>query len=181
MPPTPGPVPNLWQRAATFAATRHRHHLRKDGVTPYIAHPFRVAMIVRDTFGCSDPAVLAAALLHDTIEDTPTDYDDICERFGPEVADLVAAVTKNMILPEAEREAEYDARLAKADWRARLIKLADVLDNSSDAFPGEGWGERMRSRCERALKLAAGDEPRHEPSRKGAAAVRAVLEQLRKV
>ncbi|MCA9299128.1 MAG: bifunctional (p)ppGpp synthetase/guanosine-3',5'-bis(diphosphate) 3'-pyrophosphohydrolase, partial [Phycisphaerales bacterium] len=88
----------MFQRAASFAARRHRHQLRKDGHTPYVAHVYRVAMTVRHVFGCDDLATLAAAVLHDTIEDTDTDFDDIEEAFGTEVALLVAALTKNMLL-----------------------------------------------------------------------------------
>src|SRR2546430_1073016 len=107
------PRPELFQEAAAFAARAHRHQTRKDGKTPYVSHLVRVALTVTQVFGCDDPIVLAAALLHDTIEDTTTDYDDLVERFGREAADCVAALTKNMSLPEKEREREYDHRLAK--------------------------------------------------------------------
>src|SRR5947207_14097454 len=81
--------------AASFAARAHRHQLRKDNQTPYAAHPFRVCLIVRHVFGFDDPKALAAALLHDTIEDTTTDRDDLIEQFGAEVAEWVAALTKD--------------------------------------------------------------------------------------
>lgn len=68
------------QEAASFAARAHRHQVRKDGRTPYTAHPFRVCLVVRHVFGHDDPRMLQAALLHDTIEDTTTDYDDLAER-----------------------------------------------------------------------------------------------------
>lgn len=145
-----------WQRAASFAARAHRHGLRRDGQTPYVAHPFRVAMTVRHVFGCDDAAAVTIALLHDTIEDTGTDYDDLEAEFGGEVARAVAALTKNAALPEGDREAEYDARLAKADWRARLVKLADCYDNFLDAGDAAKKGKMMR-KARRALKLAAGD------------------------
>lgn len=169
----------LWQRAFAFAAWKHRNQTRRDGRTPYVSHVARVAMTVRDIFGCDDPEVLAAAVLHDTIEDTTTDYDDLAELFGPGVADLVSTLTKNMALPEAPREAEYDARLARGDWRARLIKLADVYDNYCDLGndPREGRDKheaKARDKCLRALTLASGDTA-HEPSRLAAAAVRALL------
>src|SRR5262245_43305891 len=96
-----------WHLAADFAAQRHRHGLRKDGVTPYIAHPLRVALTVSAVFGCTDPEVLAAAILHDTIEDTQTDYDDLRERFGAWIADAVATLSVVKSLPEDERDAEY--------------------------------------------------------------------------
>src|ERR1044072_1672501 len=77
----------------------HRPQLRKSRETPYVSHVFRVCLVVRHVFGFDDPKMLAAALLHDTIEDTATDCDDIIERFGPEVAAWVAALTKDMRLP----------------------------------------------------------------------------------
>lgn len=166
----------LWQLAATFAARAHRHGTRKDGATPYIAHPFRVAMTVRDVFGCGDAAAVAAALLHDTIEDTATDYDDLRGAFGDEVAGIVAALTKNKALPEEEREAEYDARLARADWRARLIKLADQFDNLSEAAlqrgrPGVPAVEKTLAKVERGVALARGDAAAHPETARALAAV----------
>ena len=120
--------------AAAFAARAHRHQLRKDKDTPYVSHPFRVCLIARHVFGIDDPKVLAAALLHDTIEDTATDYDDIAEEFGTEVADWVSALTKEMRLPEAEREVKYHAALAAGPWPVTVCKLADIYDNLTDSL-----------------------------------------------
>lgn len=169
----------LWQRAISFAARAHRHQLRKDQGTPYVAHPCRVMATVALVFGCTDEATLAAAALHDTIEDTTTDYDDLHEHFGPEVAALVAALTKNMARPEATREAEYDAALARADWRARLIKLADVYDNLCDleTSPEESRETKARKaadKARRAITLADTDTA-HEPIRRALAEVRSLL------
>ena len=162
----------IWQAAVAFAARKHRNQNRKDKITPYVSHVFRVAMTVRDVFGCSDPAIIAAALLHDTIEDTTTDYDELEEQFGSDIAGLVAAMTKNMALPEKQREAEYDARLAAADWRARLVKLADVYDNYCD------WSstidlrlEEMRDKCRRAIELARPDVAAHPETQKAVSLV----------
>jgi (p)ppGpp synthase/HD superfamily hydrolase len=148
--------PPLWQLAATYAARAHDHQYRKDKKTPYVAHPFRVAMVVRDVFGCADEIAICAALLHDTIEDTRTDYDDLEKRFGREVADCVALLTKNMFLRENMREADYDQRLANGSWQARLVKLADVYDNGLD-IPRESMKKKCIERCKRALELTEGD------------------------
>ncbi|MEE8155470.1 MAG: HD domain-containing protein [Phycisphaerales bacterium] len=148
---------SLWQHASAFAARAHRHQLRRDGRTPYYSHCVRVAMTVALKFGCTNDQVLAAALLHDTIEDTDTDYDDLLKRFGPEVADLVAVMTKDMRLVESQREPAYDAQLADGPWEARLIKLADVYDNLSDAET-EAARTRLIGKAQRALQLAEGDE-----------------------
>ncbi len=153
----------LWQAAASFAARSHQHQTRKDGRTPYVAHPFRVAMTVRDVFACDDPTALAAALLHDVIEDTGADYDDLAEQFSPVVADVVAALTKNMALPEHQREIEYDRRLAQAPWQARLIKLADCYDNYSDRISilkaKSGATDRIIEKCRRAMGLVLPADP----------------------
>src|SRR6478609_2528890 len=119
MTPTPADPNDIVFAAAAFAARAHRHQLRKDHETPYISHVFRVCMVVRQVFGFDDPKMLAAALLHDTIEDTATDCDDIIERFGPEVARWVAALTKDMRLPHDEREDVYAKGLAAADWQVK--------------------------------------------------------------
>lgn len=159
----------LFHEACAFAARKHRHQVRKDGKTPYFSHLVRVALTVRHVFGCEDEPTLAAALLHDTIEDTQTDFEDLAERFGPDVAHLVAALTKNMALPEPERERDYDARLAAADWRARLIKLADTYDNMLDFHSAPhppGKHNEYLDRLRRAIELARPDAvgPRAHPA-----------------
>ncbi len=121
-------------KAASFTARAHRHQQRKDGETPYAAHPFRVCLIVRHVFGIDDPEVLAAALLHDTIEDTTTDRDDLIEHFGPRVADWVALLTKDKRLPDDERETAYMEGLANAPLPVKLCKLADIFDNLMDSM-----------------------------------------------
>jgi (p)ppGpp synthase/HD superfamily hydrolase len=119
--------------AVGFAARAHRHQLRKDRETPYVSHVFRVCLVVRHVFGFDDPRLLAAALLHDTIEDTPTDCDDVIARFGSDVARWVAALTKDMRLPHDEREAAYLTVLAEAEWPVKVCKLADLYDNLADS------------------------------------------------
>ena len=175
---------DLWQRAAAFAARAHQGQYRKDRCTPYASHPARVAMTVLRVFGCDDDTTIAAAFLHDTIEDTPADYDDIEEGFGKTVADIVAALTKNMILAEPIREPEYDERLAGADWRARLIKLADVYDNLCDieyqklksAEQAAATRKRHIARCERAIELAEGDAEAHPETARAIGLLRMKME-----
>lgn len=120
--------------AASFAARAHRHQLRKDRETPYAAHPFRVCLIARHIFGIDDPLVLATALLHDTIEDTTTDRDDLVEHFGSEIAASVAALSKDMRLPDAEREEKYKQTLRTSPAPVKICKLADIFDNLIDSL-----------------------------------------------
>ncbi len=147
---------SLWQHAASFAANAHRHQTRNDG-TPYIAHPFRVAMTIACQFNFADEEVLAAALLHDVIEDCGVDYDELCDAFGSRVADLVAVMTKDMRLEETIREVAYDKQLEDGPWEGRLIKLADVYDNFVDADT-DAMRSKMKVRASRVLSLTSGDD-----------------------
>jgi len=119
--------------AISFAVRAHQGQLRKDGETPYAAHPCRVASILAHVFGVDDPEMLAAAALHDTIEDTPTDRDDLIDAFGERVAAWVAALTKDMRLPEKEREPAFLAQITRAGPEVMVLKLADAYDNLLDA------------------------------------------------
>jgi guanosine-3',5'-bis(diphosphate) 3'-pyrophosphohydrolase len=115
--------------------------------------------IVRDEFGVTTPEVLAAALLHDTIEDTTTDYDEIREEFGKRVADAVAVLTKDKRLPEKRREDEYFAGLARAPLAVKLCKVADTLHNLRDtdeAHRGKALGKGRR--LERIFRRSRGLE-----------------------
>src|SRR5262249_49392113 len=135
--------------AVAFAARAHRSHLRKDGQTPYVSHVFRVCLTLRHVFGIDDVAVLTAAVLHDTIEDTTTDYDDVAQQFGARVAGWGGTLSKDKRLPEPEREERYKEALARADWRVKVCKLADIYDNLRDSptLKEKGPGKtRRRSR-----------------------------------
>ena len=123
---------DLVLKAASFAARAHQGQFRKDGTTPYVSHVFRVCLITRSVFNINDPKVLATALLHDTIEDTTTDYDDIAEAFGDDVARWVGALTKDMRLQDDAREAAYIKVLAESEWPVIICKLADIYDNTTD-------------------------------------------------
>lgn len=118
--------------AVAFAARAHQGQMRKDRATPYVSHPFRVCLIVRDLFGHDDPRMLITALLHDTIEDTTTDFDDVDGCFGREIATWVSYLTKDKRLPDADRERAYLDRLQEAPWQVQVCKLADLFDNLSD-------------------------------------------------
>ena len=148
--------------AASLAARAHQGQLRKDQKTPYVAHVFRVCLILRDLFGFDDPRMLMTAMLHDTIEDTTTDFDQLARRHGTEVAAWVAYLTKDNRLPHDEREAAYVAALKAAPWQVQACKLADVLDNTLDlaAFPRDRQLNHLKNsdRYYAALKDAPAPE-----------------------
>jgi (p)ppGpp synthase/HD superfamily hydrolase len=123
--------------AVAFAARAHQGKLRKDGATPYASHVFRVCLVLRHVFGIDDRQALTAAALHDTLEDTDTDFDDLKEEFGEEVACWVAALSKDKRLPEEQREQAYAEALVQAPWQVKACKLADVYDNVMDSATAE--------------------------------------------
>src|SRR5438105_15302357 len=118
--------------AVSFAARAHRGQLRKDGRTPYASHPFRVCLVLRHVFGIDDPAILTAAVLHDTIEDTTTDFDDIEERFGSEIAGWLALLSKDKRQQDEARQRDYCDHCRSAPWQVKICNLADIYDNLTD-------------------------------------------------
>jgi (p)ppGpp synthase/HD superfamily hydrolase len=132
--------------------------MRADGETPYFSHVTRVTLILVHLFGVHDEAVLTAALLHDTLEDTATDYDEIAEQFGTLVADYVVLLTKNVMLPKVEREADYEARLCRATEPVMIAKMADLYDNLSDRI----HSPKLHKTAETAERLLGAFAPRLE-------------------
>ena len=129
-------------RAAQFAAHKHKDQRRKDvKSTPYINHPINLAEVLHTDGGVHDPVVIAAALLHDTIEDTETTYDELRGVFGAEVADVVIELTDVKFLADESRKRLQVAKAGRASERARQVKLADKICNLRDilASPPAGW------------------------------------------
>jgi guanosine-3',5'-bis(diphosphate) 3'-pyrophosphohydrolase len=126
---------SIWPllEAVAFAARAHRGQLRKDGQTPYASHVFRVCLVLRHVFFIEDHQALIAAVLHDTVEDTTTDFDDVKEEFGAEIAGWVAALSKDKRQEEHPREAAYLQTLTAAPWQVKVCKLADIFDNLMDS------------------------------------------------
>jgi guanosine-3',5'-bis(diphosphate) 3'-pyrophosphohydrolase len=137
---------NVFQ-ALAFAAHKHRDQRRKDeGASPYINHPIALADILVNEGGVTDHVVLCAAILHDTIEDTETTYEELVSAFGREIADVVAEVTDDKSLDKAERKLLQIEHAAHASPRAKLVKLADKTCNLRDiaATPPADWSEQRR-------------------------------------
>lgn len=129
-------------QALSFAAEKHRHQRRKDSAkTPYINHPIMVANILLNEAEVDDEAVLIAALLHDTVEDTETRFEEIERRFGRQVRDIVTEVTDDKSLPSEERKQRQIDHAPSLSDRARLVKLADKTANLRDVAiaPPDGW------------------------------------------
>ncbi|XP_062998347.1 guanosine-3',5'-bis(diphosphate) 3'-pyrophosphohydrolase MESH1 isoform X1 [Elgaria multicarinata webbii] len=130
--------------AADFAARKHASQRRKDPErTPYINHPIGVAQILAQEAGITDIAVLQAALLHDTVEDTDATFSEIEESFGEEVRRIVEEVTDDKTLPKMERKRLQIEHAVHSSQAARLVKLADKLYNLRDLnrCTPQGWSE----------------------------------------
>jgi len=127
--------------AATFAAERHRDQRRKGReASPYINHPLALAHLLAAS-GERDPALLMAALLHDTVEDTATTFGELRRAFGAVVADIVREVTDDKKLPKSERKRLQIEHAAQLSRRAKLVKLADKICNLEDILvaPPADW------------------------------------------
>ncbi|KAH8383467.1 hypothetical protein KR009_008855 [Drosophila setifemur] len=127
-----------------YAAFKHREQRRKDPLeTPYVNHVINVSTIL-SVEGCiTDEAVLMAALLHDVVEDTDATFADVEQLFGADVCGLVREVTDDKSLEKQERKRLQIVNAGKSSCRAKLIKLADKLDNLRDLQINtpRGWTE----------------------------------------
>ncbi|MBL8848775.1 MAG: bifunctional (p)ppGpp synthetase/guanosine-3',5'-bis(diphosphate) 3'-pyrophosphohydrolase [Planctomycetaceae bacterium] len=182
----------LLERALRLAAVAHRQQVRKCSDVPYFAHCAAVALILAQ-FGFDDEELLAAAALHDVVEDTDVTLAQLAVQFPPTVIEAVAALseTKNdadgKLRPWEDRKAEHLRHIASASLSARAIALADKLHNMLsmrlDLAAGTLSLGAFRAPPERLLwyyrsmiDAAAGDDAQLAPL---AQACYAVWEQLR--
>ena len=119
-------------QAKNFAKKKHAGQLRKNGKTTTFSHLQDVVKNLKK-MKVTDEDIICAGWLHDTIEDTDTDYDMIKDLFGKRVADIVVSVTKDNRLPRKQREAKYVKDLKSSNAKANLVKIADILANVNDA------------------------------------------------
>ncbi len=134
-------------KAFSFAAHKHRDQRRKNvREFPYINHLIAVAEILWDRGGVSDIPTLVAGILHDSLEDTDTSFEEIEELFGAEVLSIVQEVTDDKRLPKQERKRLQIERAGRASPQARVIKLADKISNIQDLLesPPVKWSRERR-------------------------------------
>jgi len=140
--------------ALQFAAERHRFQLRKGAErTPYINHPIAVAHELTK-HGETDTDLLCAAILHDVIEDTTCNEQEIQQlskeiltAFGEEVLLPVMEVSDNKNLPVEERKELQVKYINRASLHARKIRIADKICNVRDLweYPPEGWSKERKA------------------------------------
>lgn len=129
-------------QALDFAARKHRLQRRKDAeASAYINHPIAVALVLVDEGRISDEVHLVAAILHDTVEDTKTTFEELDEKFGAEVTSLVREVTDDKSLPKERRKELQVEHAPGSSPRAKQLKIADKIANIRDivASPPSDW------------------------------------------
>jgi (p)ppGpp synthase/HD superfamily hydrolase len=149
-------------RAAMFAARMHEGQVRKFTGKPYIIHPIEVGNILSTLPGATEE-MIAAGILHDTVEDTDATFMDIVKEFGEEVGNLVYWVTKVSVLGDgnrAVRKAMDRDKYAMGPAESHNIKVADMISNArdlADKAPGfaKVW---MAEASDLLLVLGKGDK-----------------------
>lgn len=162
----PVEVPGPAARAAMQLAQRHSWQLRKNGAA-MMRHLHEVARLSAAIRGqclalgapppedATDEQLFACGFLHDLVEDTNSDYDDVAGAAGEQVADWVAVLTADKRLRFADRRAQYRRQLRAACGPARIVKLADLLSNLRGLTGHEGrpWIADYIVRVEEELEL----------------------------
>lgn len=134
-------MPDMIILAAQFAAKCHEGQVRKYNGLPYITHPIRVAGRVA-THPIANRPLVAAAFLHDVVEDCGISFEELDVRFGSVVAHYVGELTntsKATGLKRAERKRFDRERIAIVSREAKIVKLIDRIDNLREINPDDGF------------------------------------------
>lgn len=135
----------LLHKAIEFAAVKHKNQTRKQSDTPYIVHPAEVMLFLTES-GCEYDCI-AAGILHDTLEDTETTYEELVAQFGVKIADLVAAESEDKSKSWRERKQNTVDKIKTASVEAKMICLADKLSNlQSMVYDYERVGDKLWTR-----------------------------------
>jgi guanosine-3',5'-bis(diphosphate) 3'-pyrophosphohydrolase len=144
-------------KALEFSARKHKNQRRKDvEASPYINHPISLANILFNEAHVTDVNVICAALLHDTIEDTETEPEELEDELGLEITDIVMDVTDDTSLHRHERKKAQIDHAPHISREAKLVKLADKISNLRDVSsnPPPSWSlDRRQEYFEWAKKV----------------------------
>ncbi len=122
-------------------------------------HVLAVTSVLANEGGVSDPVLLTAALLHDTVEDTDTSYEELRARYGDDVCDVVAEVTDDKTLSKERRKELQVEHAPHLSARAKQLKLADKISNLRDIAndsPADWSEQRKREYADWACNVIAG-------------------------
>jgi len=152
--------PPLIEQAFRDAAAAHTGQTRKSSPLPYLYHPASVALILARA-GFVDEATLAAAVLHDVVEDTAVTQQELAEKYPAKVLEFIEALSEHKSdasgekIAWAQRKAEHVERLRSAAIEARAIALADQLHNLSTMLHDagvDGFWDRFNASREQILR-----------------------------
>ena len=124
-------VKNKFELSKKYAIKQHKGQYRKNNKTPYWHHLQDVVKNL-EMMGIKDESILCSGWLHDSIEDTSSDFDDVSKNFGKKIAQIVSDLTKETRLPKNQQEKNYLMQLSTSSWQAKVVKFADILANISD-------------------------------------------------
>jgi len=154
--------PGLAREAYEFARDAHEGQSRKGDGSPYINHPVQLARLLNRA-GHDDEELLAAAFLHDTVEDTDATLDEIEDAFGAGVREIVEAMSEDKdVEPWAARKVQHRDEVEEAGERPVLVYAADKLANLRDmrtlyANVGEGAAGRFNAPIDERIGVWRGD------------------------
>lgn len=129
-------------KALSLASKAHTKQRRKSDNSPYINHLLEVQDLLVNVGGVWDEDIIIAGLLHDVIEDSGTNKQDLVHAFGSRVASIVAALTDDKSLSLTERREYTLEKLASSPRSVKLVKLADITSNAL-AIPATWTTERL--------------------------------------
>jgi len=133
---------NIIFKALSFAALKHRDQRRKNvEASPYINHPIDLVNVLVNEGQVTDPDIIVAAILHDTVEDTDTSFTELEPIFGKLITDVVRELTDDKRLRKEQRKQQQIDKAATASDQAKQVKLADKICNLRDmcSAPPAGW------------------------------------------
>lgn len=146
--------------AFKFSANKHKKQRRKGILEiPYVNHPIDVANLLANVIDTDDYILLVSAVLHDTIEDTDTTFEELELTFGSDIANIVFEVSDNMSLPKSERKRLQIEKASGLSNRAKMIKIADKICNIQDMLNTRyhwtirqklkyiSWSEKVVEQC----------------------------------
>jgi (p)ppGpp synthase/HD superfamily hydrolase len=165
------------QMALEFAAEKLDGRRRGGSQEPALVHAVRVAATIAFTFGETRPEILAAALLHDVLEDSDAEIDELTATFGEEIAGAVVLLTKPVLFSKADRKRIFEEGLLGAGDDVLMVKLADYYDNLQRR---RGTARVMKTwtSCSRFVGLLLRGRRLRSGPRRAAAIVQALVAEL---
>ena len=146
---------DLYQKAIKFAGEKHADQKMPGSRASYLVHLSNVAMEVlqasRHQEGFNTELAVQAAILHDTLEDTDTSFEELKTRFGFEVADAVLALSKNEALEAQQQIPDSLARIRLQPKEIWAVKLADRISNMQE--PPQSWDKNKRIAYQLAARM----------------------------